>query len=78
MERCIFDQSEARVEKLTKHIWQLPGAKLDISLDASRRQIARCREQYESKKREIETRELAQLNSHLNQGPSAANDQNDN
>jgi predicted RNase H-like nuclease (RuvC/YqgF family) len=66
-----LDQAEAHVEQLTQLIQQLPGARLDINLDALRRTIARCREQYESQqsiKREIETREreLAQLNSHLN------------
>jgi hypothetical protein len=78
-----FDQAEAHIARLTQLIQQLPGAKLDINLDALHQHLARCREQYEEQQnmeseRETLEHELTQLNSHRNQGPSTENDQNDN
>ena len=46
-----FDQAEAHIARLTQLMQQLPGAALDVNLDALRQRLARCREQHAEQRR---------------------------
>jgi len=76
-----FDQAEAHIEQLTRLIQQLPGAMLDVDLNALNQRLTHYREQYAQRQRMNTEKqrlehELIQLNEQ--QQLSTTRDQNDN